>query len=146
MRTKVRQSTYSRFNKMLVLGLTLFLFAAQAFAATSSSSGSPPEGSIGSLADTIIQSLQSVQDMLIAVCYIAGVGFAGAGIFKFKQHKDNPTQVPLGGPTAMIFIAAALIYLPSVIVATGSTIFGTTGQHGAIGTGQNIFQSSGSGS
>lgn len=128
-----------------LLAACLALGCASVFAAGSGGSSSPPQGSIGALADTIISSLQSVQDMLIAVCYIAGVGFAGAGIFKFKQHKDNPTQVPLGGPIAMIFIAAALIYLPSVIIATGSTIFGQSGQHGKIGTGQDIFQSTGGG-
>jgi intracellular multiplication protein IcmD len=132
-----------KLGKALTLGLVLFMGSVEVFAAGSSGGGSPPSGSIGALADTIIQSLQSVQDMLIAICYIAGVGFAGAGIFKFKQHKDNPTQVPLGGPIAMIFIAAALIYLPSVIVATGSTIFGTSGQHGSIGQNQNIFEGSG---
>lgn len=147
MRSSLRKTIYARLGKLFAFGLPLFLFAIDAFAAGSTGGGSsgPPEGSIGTLADTIIQSLQSVQDMLIAVCYIAGVGFAGAGIFKFKQHKDNPTQVTLGGPIAMIFIAAALIYLPSVIVATGTTIFGTSGQHGNIGTGQTIFQSSGGG-
>lgn len=135
----------TKLGKALALGLVLFAGSVEVFAASSSGSSGPPSGSIGTLADTIITSLQSVQDMLIAVCYIAGVGFAGAGIFKFKQHKDNPTQVPLGGPIAMIFIAAALIYLPSVIIATGTTIFGSSGSHGAIGQNQNIFESSSSG-
>lgn len=128
-----------RIGSVVAIGLSLLLFTGQAFATEA------PEGSIGALATNIIDSLASVQDMLIAVCYIAGVGFAGAGIFKFKQHKDNPTQVPLGGPIAMIFIAAALIYLPTVITATGTTIFGggTEVKHGGIGTGQTIFQDSG---
>lgn len=127
-----------RVGGSLAIGLSLLLFTTQAFAGDGA-----PSGSIGALATNIIASLGSIQDMLIAVCYIAGVGFAGAGIFKFKQHKDNPTQVPLGGPIAMIFIAAALIYLPSVITATGTTIFATEGKHGGIGTGQTIFESTG---
>ncbi|MFI4954810.1 MAG: DUF6750 family protein [Gammaproteobacteria bacterium] len=79
---------------------------------------------LGDVADTILGSLGSVEQMIVVLCYIAGLGFAGAGILKFKQHKDNPTQVPLGAPIAMIFIAAALIYLPQVIRTTGSTLFG----------------------
>ncbi len=139
---RINPSTSKKLKRAFWLGLTMVLVTADAVASTGGGSGgTPPSGSIGSLANTIISSLQSVQDMLIAVCYIAGVGFAGAGIFKFKQHKDNPTQVPLGGPIAMIFIAAALIYLPSVIVATGSTIFGASGQHGKIGSGNDIFTS-----
>lgn len=84
--------------------------------------------SLGDVADTVLDSLGSVEQMIVVLCYIAGLGFAGAGILKFKQHKDNPTQVPLGAPIAMIFIAAALIYLPQVIRTTGTTLFGGSQQ------------------
>ena len=84
--------------------------------------------SIGDVAETILGSLGSVEQMIVVLCYIAGLGFAGAGILKFKQHKDNPTQVPLGAPIAMVFIAAALIYLPQVIRTTGTTLFGGSQQ------------------
>ena len=94
---------------------------------------------IGDIADTVLGSLGSVEKMIVVLCYIAGLGFCGAGILKFKQHKDNPTQVPLGAPIAMIFIAAALIYLPQVIRTTGSTLFGggqeSAGQYLDGGTG-----------
>lgn len=46
---------------------------------------------------------------------------------KFKQHKDNPTQVPIGTPIALVFIAAALLFLPSILSVTGSTMFGGKG-------------------
>ena len=37
-------------------------------------------------------------------------------IFKFKQHKDNPTQVPVGTPVAMLAISAALVFLPGFTI------------------------------
>jgi intracellular multiplication protein IcmD len=37
---------------------------------------------------------------------------------KFKQHKDNPTQTPIGTPIALVFIAAALLFLPSILGVT----------------------------
>lgn len=38
--------------------------------------------------------------------------------------KDKPVQVPIGTPIALVFISAALIFLPSVLGVTGSTMFG----------------------
>jgi len=109
--------------KRIVKNLTaiaLLLGSGAVLAASSSAE------SIGGVADTILTSLGSVEQMIIVLCYISGLGFAGAGILKFKQHKDNPSQVPLGAPIAMVFIAAALIYLPQVIRTTGTTLFGST--------------------
>jgi intracellular multiplication protein IcmD len=103
----------------ILTSLFLVLCSSVAFAA---------DETIGDVADTVLTSLGSVEQMIVVLCYIAGLGFCGAGILKFKQHKDNPTQVPLGAPIAMIFIAAALIYLPQVIRTTGSTLFGGTQQ------------------
>jgi hypothetical protein len=39
---------------------------------------------------------------------------------------DNPTQIPIGTPIALIFIAAALIFLPTIFNVAGGTIFGPT--------------------
>jgi intracellular multiplication protein IcmD len=61
---------------------------------------------------------------LIWQAYLAGLGFAIGAIMKFKQHKDNPTQIPIGTPIALIFIAAALLFLPSILGVAGSTMFG----------------------
>ncbi len=103
-----------KLNRLLALSASL-LVSVTAFAS---------DDTIGDVAETVLSSLGSVETMIVVLCYIAGLGFAGAGILKFKQHKDNPTQVPLGAPIAMIFISAALIYLPQVIKTTGSTLFG----------------------
>lgn len=108
-------------NRLVLLGSSV-LFSMTALANTTGGSGT--NDTIGDVANTVLSSLGSVETMIVVLCYIAGLGFAGAGILKFKQHKDNPTQVPLGAPIAMIFIAAALIYLPQVIRTTGATLFG----------------------
>lgn len=114
----------------IITSLLLLMTSSLAFAA---------DESLGDVADIVLESMGSVEKMIVVLCYIAGLGFAGAGILKFKQHKDNPTQVPLGAPIAMIFIAAALIYLPQVIRTTGSTLFGgsqeSAGQYLENGTG-----------
>ncbi|KAF5271535.1 hypothetical protein FQR65_LT05155 [Abscondita terminalis] len=67
--------------------------------------------------------------------YMAGIGFCMASMLKFKAHKDNPTQIPIGTPIALLFIGAALIFLPNIFRIAGYTVFGgTSGAGGVYGT------------
>lgn len=77
---------------------------------------------------TDLSSLSSLSKIITAASSIAGLSFSISAILKFKQHKDNPTQVPIGTPIALVFIAAALLFLPTVLGATGSTMFGDYAQ------------------
>jgi intracellular multiplication protein IcmD len=45
---------------------------------------------------------------------VAGLGFLIASLLKFKQHKENPTQVPIGTPIAMVIVGVALLYTPNI--------------------------------
>lgn len=82
--------------------------------------------SMGDLANNIRGSLAGIETLIIALCYIGGISFAGAAIMKFKQYKDNPQQITLGQPIALIFIAAALVWLPQLIKTSGQTVFQDT--------------------
>ena len=68
----------------------------------------------------------------------SGMAFGVASVFKFKQHRDAPTQVPIGTPFAMLATAVALVYMPSLLSETGASVFsdttvqGTTGNYGTI--------------
>lgn len=94
---------------------------------------------IGGLADNIKKSLGPIETMIVAVCYIGGVAFAGAAIMKFKAHKDAPQQTTLGQPIALLFIAAALIWMPQIVKTTGQTVFGTTEGEGGVES-EGIFK------
>ncbi|WP_420795407.1 type IV secretion protein IcmD [Legionella drozanskii] len=83
--------------------------------------------SLGTMASSITSSFTSVAKLITAGSYLAGLGFAVSAILKFKQHKDNPTQITIGTPIALVFIAAALLFLPSILGVAGQTMFGTTG-------------------
>lgn len=76
---------------------------------------------IGGVADTITGSFTNLGKMMVGVAYLAGFGFAIAAIFKFKQHKDNPTQIPIGTPIALLVIGIVLIFLPGIIKIGGGT-------------------------
>lgn len=83
--------------------------------------------SLGTMASSITSSFTSVAKLITAGSYLAGLGFAVSAILKFKQHKDNPTQITIGTPIALVFIAAALLFLPSILGVAGQTMFGTSG-------------------
>ena len=121
--------------------VTIFLGAGTALADSSAT--------IGDIAKNVTGSFSDVVSLMIAVSYLLGVGFAGAAIFKFKQHKDNPTQIPIGTPIALLVIGILLIFLPGLIGPIGQTIFGSGASvsslaGGPSGTGGSLPGTSGS--
>ena len=87
---------------------------------------------LGAIATTLTGSFAGVAKLITAGAYMAGIGFAMASMLKFKAHKDNPTQIPIGTPIALLFIGAALIFLPNIFGIAGQTIFGGTSGAGGI--------------
>ncbi len=75
------------------------------------------------LATTNIGNLSSLAPLFASSAYVAGLAFGVAAILKFKQHKDNPTQIPIGTPIALLFIGGALLFLPTILATTGATLF-----------------------
>lgn len=84
-------------------------------------SGAPQIGGTA----TDLSNLSALAKLITAGAYVAGFGFALGAIAKFKAHKDNPTQIPIGTPIALVFIAAALLFSPAIFGTTGTTLFGS---------------------
>ena len=82
------------------------------------------QATFGDLAIGVTGSFSGMGSLMIATAYLAGIGFSIAAIFKFKQHRDNPTQIPVGTPLALFIIGIILIFFPGIVKPTGSTIFG----------------------
>ncbi len=95
--------------------------------------GTAPSGGISDVANTVTSNLTGVAKLITAASYVAGLGFAVGAILKFKAHKDNPTQITVGVPIALVFIAAALLFLPSLMKSAGKTLFTTGGTTAGIG-------------
>ncbi len=112
-------------NKLFYGGL-LMLLSSAALADTAMTAGS--------VASQIIGSFTAIADLITAGAYLGGLAFSVGAIMKFKQHKDNPTQVPVGTPIALVLIAAALLFLPSMLSTTGMTIFGGGSTAGPTGS------------
>jgi intracellular multiplication protein IcmD len=69
---------------------------------------------IGSVASSVTSSFTNLTKLITGSSYLAGVGFSVASIEKFKMHKDNPTQIPIGTPDALLGVAAVLTFLPGI--------------------------------
>ena len=82
---------------------------------------------LGNMATSVVGTFTSVGNAITGGSYVAGLAFAIGAIMKFKQHKDNPTQIPIGTPISLVFIAAALLFLPSILSVAGFTMFGAQG-------------------
>lgn len=93
--------------------ISLYLLATDVFATSG----------IGAVATQAKKQLSAIAQLITAGSYVAGMGFAVGAVVKFKAHKDNPTQQPIGVPIALLFVGAALIYIPSVFSSTGASLF-----------------------
>ena len=72
-----------------------------------------------------LSQIASSSGFTLAVEAAASPAKATAIITALESYaKDNPTQIPISKPIALLFVAAALIFVPSVFKATGGTLFG----------------------
>ncbi len=110
--------------KKVVLGLLALVGLTVGTAALAAASGVT---GLGSVAQNVTTNLANVARLITAGSYVVGMAFAVGAIVKFKAHKDNPTQIPIGTPIALLFVAAALIFLPTIFKVSGSTLFGQSG-------------------
>ena len=115
---------------MACLGLMIFTGGAAAANLT-----------VGNMASEITSSFSSLTKLITAGSYLAGLAFSIGAIMKFKQHKDNPTQIPIGTPIALVFIAAALLFLPTILGIAGFTMFGEAGS--VAGPSGTVFSTNG---
>ena len=110
-----------------VLGFATCILSVAAIAA-----GSQSTGGIGGIAENVTGNLGAIAKLITAASYVAGMAFVVGAIVKFKAHKDNPTQIPIGTPIALLFVGAALLFAPTVFKSSGATLFGGSGKTGGI--------------
>ncbi|OGT51647.1 MAG: hypothetical protein A3E84_03755 [Gammaproteobacteria bacterium RIFCSPHIGHO2_12_FULL_42_13] len=110
----------------LVLSSLLFFFPGMASAEAEAGTN------LSAISTNLTGAFAQIARMLTAGAYLAGAAFALGAIMKFKQHKDNPQQIPIGQPIALIFIAAALMFLPTLYSVAGKSLFGTAEGKGAL--------------
>jgi intracellular multiplication protein IcmD len=62
--------------------------------------------------------------LIVGVSAISGLGFGIAAAYKFKQYKDNPTQIPIGTPVALLIVSVLMWFMPSLVSPAAKSLFG----------------------
>ena len=71
------------------------------------------------------QAFMGIYKLIGVSSYVAGIFMLVTAVFKLKQVKDNPTQIPVTAPMALFVVATLLLFLPSMFDPLGRTIFGS---------------------
>ena len=87
--------------------------------------GKAGDYSLGCIALNLSSGGLVIVELLLAIAFVSGWGFVVAAIFKFKQVRENPTQVPVSTPFAFLLTAILLIFIPGLMSTTAQTVFGT---------------------
>jgi intracellular multiplication protein IcmD len=90
------------------------------------------EKNLGDIAAGITKSFAGLAQFITAFAYMGGLGFVLASILKFKAHKDNPAQIPIGTPVMLLGVGASLMFLPYIFGLAGQTVFGTSAGQGGL--------------
>lgn len=74
------------------------------------------------MARNIITAVSGSNNMISAVCWIGGAGLGVAGIFKLKNHVDNPAQTPMKDGLVRLGCGGALLAFPFIQAAMQGSI------------------------
>lgn len=91
-----------------------------------SSSAAFAGGKLSDILINVVDSWSGVTNILSTVAWIAGSFLGVAGIFKFKDHVDNPSQTPLSAGVKRMIAGGMFFALPFMIRAMRGSLFGDT--------------------
>lgn len=74
------------------------------------------------MSKNIVIATGNFQNLISTVCWIGGAGLGVAGIFKLKQHVDNPGQVPMKDGLIRLGAGGALLAFPFVMIGMAGSI------------------------
>lgn len=79
---------------------------------------------MGEILTNVVVSWGSLTDILSTLAYFAGAFLCVHGIFKFKNHVDNPAQTPLSDGIKRILAGGMFLSLPFMVRSIRGSIFG----------------------
>ena len=81
---------------------------------------------ISDILNNVTASWGGVQGILSMFAWLSGCFLGVAGIFKFKDHVDNPSQTPLSAGVKRMLAGGMFFSLPFMISALRGSLFGDT--------------------
>jgi len=82
---------------------------------------------IGDVFQNFSEQYTPIARLIIGVSAVSGIGFGIAAVYKFKQYKDNPTQIPIGTPVALLIVSVLMWFMPGVVEPAAQSMFGKRG-------------------
>lgn len=90
--------------------------------AASSSDAHANATNFADMSNNIVTASSGFQNMISTVCWLGGAGLGVAGIFKLKQHVDNPGQTPMKDGLVRIGAGGGLLAFPFIQNAMSGSI------------------------
>jgi intracellular multiplication protein IcmD len=108
-----------------MLNVYIMLMSSHIVASTSNFIGGDDasSGGIKSLFQNVYSNFDQVATLMGGSAYLAGLVFTVAAMMKIKQHRDNPTQVPVATGLVYLVAGVGLIFLPTTLREGATTIF-----------------------
>ena len=73
---------------------------------------------------TSLQAIANLNAQIAAIftgaAYVAGLMLFVGAIFKFRQHREAPQQVPIGQPLTLFGLSVLAVFLPGFLDLTGA--------------------------
>jgi len=111
-----------------VTRVTLAVLAVMAIfglCATASAASVSSGIALSSIASHVQDTVKYFSSILSDIALVAGIGFVLAALFKFHQHKQNPTQVPISQGVTLLIVGSALLIFPYILTTAKSAVFGS---------------------
>lgn len=105
-------------KKLLILSILSLTAISPAFAAGET---------VATVANKVIQSIDSMPGFLSALSYISGIVLGIKGILKLKEHNESKGQVKLVIPIVLIASSAMLLALPTLMTVGIQTVHSGAG-------------------
>ncbi|UTC24398.1 hypothetical protein MMH89_04090 [Candidatus Comchoanobacter bicostacola] len=112
-------------KKLKYVLLNLVLSTVPILHAQASGCANAVDGTIGKVFCNIKDYvLKGVLILIYASSIILGIGLFIAALFKMKQVKDNPTQIPVSTPFALLAAGAMMFFIPEMFPVIKDSVYG----------------------
>ncbi len=93
------------------------------------------QGSVNAMLNNFVDATKKLPGLLSALAYLTGLFFGIAGLFKLKEHMENPDQNPLKEGIVRLVVGGAMFALPTIYQAANVAIAGEDGMSAGGGIG-----------
>ncbi|OGT34943.1 MAG: hypothetical protein A3F11_06225 [Gammaproteobacteria bacterium RIFCSPHIGHO2_12_FULL_37_14] len=74
----------------------------------------------GRVAETLLEPIGVLSDLISTVCFVIGGAFLFASLIKYIEHRRSPLMVPISTVVYLLIIGLILVLLPFISLLTDS--------------------------